>query len=112
MCNSIHCISVFGLMIIAPLATSAIAGPCDIGLTPSPASGLDGYVERAGGQRCEGIYVSPVGGTYVELVSLTYGHLSYDLNRHGTLARHIYARLESPTGSITKWTLTWPSDRP
>lgn len=57
----------------------ASAGPCDEALSPSPDSGPDGYRERAGGERCEGIYVSPVSGTPVELLSLTRGRLSYDL---------------------------------
>jgi len=57
---------------------SAFANPCDETLSPSPTSGPDGYVERAGGERCEGMYVSPVSGTPVELVSLTRGQLSYD----------------------------------
>jgi hypothetical protein len=57
---------------------SAFAEPCDRTLSPSPVTGPDGYLQRAGGERCEGIYVSPVSGTPVELVSLTRGRLSYD----------------------------------
>jgi hypothetical protein len=80
-----HYSIVVGISVIAWLITPAMAGPCENGLSPSPVSGRDGYIERAGGQRCEGIYVSPVGGAQVELVSLTRGRLWYDLDRSGTL---------------------------
>jgi hypothetical protein len=47
-------------------------------LSRSPDSGPDGYLERAGGERCEGMYISPVSGSPVELVSLTRGRINYD----------------------------------
>lgn len=65
----------------------ALADPCDRSLAPSPvAIGATGYVQRAGGERCEGIYVSPVSGTPVELVSLTRGHLNFDPSHPGVLS--------------------------
>jgi hypothetical protein len=64
--------------VLAAAEPSAVADPCDRTLSPSPVTGPDGYRQRAGGERCEGIYVSPVSGTPVELVSLTRGRLSYD----------------------------------
>ena len=103
---------------------SAFANPCDETLSPSPTSGPDGYVERAGGERCEGMYVSPVSGTPVELVSLTRGQLSYDA-AHAIVVRvsldaapsnggaHLRA-VGIPDGLYYRWTPTWwataPSD--
>jgi hypothetical protein len=54
---------------------AAFAGPCEKSLVASVAAGPRGYSERAGGLRCEGMYVSPVSGASVDLVSVTYGPL-------------------------------------
>jgi len=76
---------VIAVAVIVSLPACAVAGPCEIGLSASPEAGQDGYGEREGGRRCEGIYVTPVGGKQVELVSLSRGRLWYDLNRSSTL---------------------------
>jgi len=61
---------------LAPLAaTVAQDSPCDPGLV-ALASGPDGYQLR--GERCEGTYVQPVGGTALWLVSLTEFFEPYD----------------------------------
>ncbi len=64
----------------------AWAGPCAKSLAPSRIAGSDGYTERDGGQRCEGIYVSPVAGESVQIVSLTRGPLSFDASEAATLS--------------------------
>jgi len=58
------------------LATGAgtAAGQCDRSLTP--VEGVAGY--RSRGERCEGIYVSPISST-VRLLSLVRGAIEYDL---------------------------------
>jgi hypothetical protein len=55
-----------------------LASPCDTELSPSPNAGVEAYRERDAGNRCEGMYVSPVSGTPVELVSLTRGPFQFD----------------------------------
>jgi hypothetical protein len=49
----------------------AVAQLCDGSI--APISGSDGYKERSGDRRCEGVFVSPVDAKPVELVSLTGG---------------------------------------
>ena len=77
-------------------APPALADPCERTLAPSPAAGPDGYRRRAGGARCEGIYVSPVSGTPAELVSLTRGRLTYDI-AHPTV---LLVTLDQPSASV------------
>jgi hypothetical protein len=72
------------LVVLWPLR-QALGGPCDPAILPSPVAGSARYQERAGGLRCEGIYVARVSGTPVQLVSLTRGLLSYDLGSPGIL---------------------------
>jgi hypothetical protein len=63
-------------LILAPLAAStAQDSPCDPSLLPL-ARGPEGYQLR--GERCEGTYVQPVGGTALWLVSLTQSFEAYD----------------------------------
>jgi len=64
---------------------AASAGPCQNSLIPDPIAERDGYKERDGGQRCEGIYTSPVAGESVEIVSLSQGRLSYDFGQSAPL---------------------------
>ncbi|HEV2955315.1 MAG TPA: hypothetical protein VGX95_04290 [Xanthobacteraceae bacterium] len=47
--------------------------------------GMTGYQVRAGDQRCEGFYQSPVAGASLELLSLTAGPVEYRLNERGIL---------------------------
>ena len=63
----------------------AVADQCEKTLIASVAAGKYGYMERGSGQRCEGIYVSPVSGFPVELVSLTRGALVFDNTEPVTL---------------------------
>jgi len=63
----------------------ASAGQCQKSLTPDPIAERDGYKERDGGQRCEGIYTSPVAGESVQIVSLSQGRLSYDFGQSAPL---------------------------
>ena len=63
-------------LILAPVAAStAQDSPCDPGLL-ALARGPEGYQLR--GERCEGTYVQPVGGTALWLVSLTEWFEAYD----------------------------------
>lgn len=77
--------------VIASVALSMVfpdcswAGPCQKSLSPDPIVERDGYKERDGGQRCEGIYTSPVAGKSVQVVSLTQGRLSYDFGQSAPL---------------------------
>jgi hypothetical protein len=64
---------------------AASAGPCQKSLSPDPIAERDGYKERDGGKRCEGIYTSPVAGESVQIVSLTQGRLSYDFGQSAPL---------------------------
>jgi hypothetical protein len=64
---------------------AASAGPCQKSLSPDPIAERDGYKERDGGQRCEGIYTSPVAGESVQIVSLSQGRLSYDFGQSAPL---------------------------
>lgn len=73
---------VITLMLIAielSYCRTASAGPCQESLSPDPIAERDGYRERGGGQRCEGIYTSPVAGEALEIVGVTRGRLDYDL---------------------------------
>jgi hypothetical protein len=54
---------------------SAQGNPCDPGL--HPVSDPTGYIPR--GSRCEGVYVSPVSASSLELISLLRGKLHYKL---------------------------------
>ncbi len=65
---------------------AACAGPCQKLLSPDPIAERDGYKERDGGQRCEGIYTSPVAGESVEIVSLTQGRLAYEFGHSAPLS--------------------------
>ena len=72
------------LLLLASAAAPAMAGPCEQGLAPIP--GSDGYRERGAGARCEGLFVSPVSGAALEVVSFTDAPLRYDLGPSATLA--------------------------
>jgi hypothetical protein len=50
-----------------------------------PAPGATGYQQRRGSDRCEGIYVSPVSGGGLQLLSLTFGRIAFDIDRDPTL---------------------------
>lgn len=50
-----------------------------------PAPGATGYQQRRGSDRCEGLYVSPVSGGGLQLLSLTFGRIAFDLDRDPTL---------------------------
>jgi hypothetical protein len=64
---------------------AASAGPCQRSLSPDPIAEQDGYKERDGGERCEGIYISPVAGESVQIVSLSQGRLFYDFAQSAPL---------------------------
>lgn len=64
---------------------AASAGPCQKSLSPDPIAERDGYKERDGGQRCEGMYTSPVAGESIEMVSFSEGLLSYDFGASAPL---------------------------
>jgi hypothetical protein len=64
---------------------AASASPCQKSLSPDPIAERDGYRERDGGQRCEGIYTSPVAGESVQIVSMSQGRLSYDFGQSAPL---------------------------
>jgi hypothetical protein len=78
-------IAIASSLIVFPYCQTASAGPCEKSLSPDPIAEGDGYRERDGGTRCEGIYTSPVAGESVEIVSISQGRLSYDLGRSGPL---------------------------
>lgn len=78
-------IAIASSLIVFPYCQAASAGPCQKSLSPDPIAESDGYRERDGGKRCEGIYTSPVAGESIEIVSLSQGHLSYDLGRSAPL---------------------------
>ena len=78
-------IAIASSLIVFPYCQAASAGPCQKSLSPDPIAESDGYRERDGGRRCEGIYTSPVAGESVEIVSLSQGRLSYDPGRSGPL---------------------------
>ena len=50
----------------------------------TPIAGSEGYRARTGDPRCEGLYYAQVAGSQIELVSLTLGPLTYDLD-HSTI---------------------------
>ena len=79
--RAILAFSVFGLLLIAG-AGEALAQQCER-LPPAPGAG--GYQLRRGSDRCEGIYVSPVSGGGLQLVSLTFGRIAYEPERDPTL---------------------------
>jgi hypothetical protein len=83
--SALRRVSIMAVAALAMVVPAASATPCQKSLAPSPIAGRDGYFERDGGQRCEGIYVSAVAGESVQLVSLSQGHLSYDLAHPSTL---------------------------
>jgi hypothetical protein len=62
-----------------------VCEPCQKSLSPDPIAEQDGYRERDGGRRCEGIYTSPVAGESVQIVSLSEGRLSYDFSQSAPL---------------------------
>lgn len=66
----------------ALVAAGATAQECER-LPPGP--GATGYQLRRGSDRCEGIYVSPVSGGGMQLVSLTFGRIAYEPERDATL---------------------------
>lgn len=68
-----------GLLLIAG---EAYAQQCER-LPPAP--GAAGYQLRRGSDRCEGIYISPVSGGGLQLVSLTFGRIAYEPDRDPTL---------------------------
>jgi hypothetical protein len=51
----------------------------------TPIAGPEGYRARTADPRCEGLYFADVAGSQIELVSLTLGPLSYDLDHPTTL---------------------------
>jgi hypothetical protein len=79
-------IAIPSLLIFFPYCLTVSAGPCQKSLSPDPIAERDGYRERDGGQRCEGIYTSPVAGESVEIVSFSQGHLTYDFSQSGPLS--------------------------
>jgi hypothetical protein len=83
---------------LAMVVPAASATPCEKSLAPSSIAGKDGYSERDGGQRCEGIYVSPVAGESVQLVSLSQGRLSYDHAHPSTLLITLATPAANPAG--------------
>ena len=64
--------SLLGLSILLQTA----AGPCDSELAGRERGLVFGYRQR--GDRCEGLYNSPVGGDILSLVSLTQAFGDYD----------------------------------
>lgn len=72
---------VSGLLFLAG-AGEAHAQQCER-LPPAPGAG--GYQLRRGSDRCEGIYVSPVSGGGLQLVSLTFGRIAYEPERDAQL---------------------------
>lgn len=69
------------LLLCLPIA-EAHAQACER-LPPAP--GASGYQLRRGSDRCEGIYVSPVSGGGLQLVSFTFGKIAYELERDTVL---------------------------
>ncbi|MBM3523997.1 MAG: hypothetical protein FJX57_13665, partial [Alphaproteobacteria bacterium] len=69
-------------VLVAFAIGEAVAQECER-LPPAP--GATGYQQRRGSDRCEGIYVSPVSGGGMQLVSLTFGRIAYEPDRDATL---------------------------
>lgn len=78
---AIRALAFCGLILTTP-AVEAMAQECER-LPPAP--GATGYQARRGSDRCEGLYVSPVSGGGVQLVSLTFGRIAYEADRDTTL---------------------------
>ena len=73
-------LAVLGSLLAGAVVPAAAA--CDPTLTP--VDKVIGYQDRTGG-RCEGLYVSPVSGAPLTLVSLTRGKFSFDPARPADL---------------------------
>ena len=67
----------FALMVGA--ASPAWAVSCDSSVSAQP--GRTGYAPRRGDDRCEGLFISPVGAPPVEIVSFTRGELGFDTTK-------------------------------
>jgi hypothetical protein len=65
----------FTLLVARPMVQAVESEQCDPRLRPLP--GHLGYIWR--GDRCEGLYLSPVAANDLELVSLLQGKLHFDL---------------------------------
>jgi hypothetical protein len=50
-----------------------------------PAPGSTGFQQRHGSDRCEGLYISPVSGGGLQLLSLTFGRIAFDPDRDPVL---------------------------
>lgn len=72
---------ILALFLCVPMLVSAQANQCDRNL--QPISGNLGYVWR--GDRCEGLYTSPVSAHNLEVVSLLKGKLRFELQRNTRL---------------------------
>src|SRR5687768_5596956 len=66
---------IFACFVAWPAAQAGQSDPCDPQLRPL--AGHMGYIWR--GDRCEGLYLSPVAADDLELVSLVQGKLHFDL---------------------------------
>ncbi len=79
--HAFRVVAISSLLLIAG-AGEAYAQQCER-LPPAPGAG--GYQLRRGSDRCEGIYISPVSGGGLQLVSLTFGRIVYEPERDPTL---------------------------
>lgn len=84
------------LATIATTLLAAAAAPAQECQRLPPAPGATGYQQRSGSDRCEGIYVSPVSGGGLQLLSLTFGRIAFDLDRDALL--HIQAPPDAAAG--------------
>ncbi|MBL8701620.1 MAG: hypothetical protein JNK67_24785 [Alphaproteobacteria bacterium] len=71
-----------GLILLGIAPLRSLAQECER-LPPAP--GSTGYQQRRGSDRCEGLYVSPVSGGGIQLVSLTFGRIAYEPERDASL---------------------------
>jgi hypothetical protein len=85
--GAVICLLGISMVLFLPNGTDAAA--CDPTLAAIP--GADGYKERTNGERCEGLFFSPVSGSAIELVSLTRGPFRYDLKQQPNLSLKLAA---------------------
>src|SRR5438552_2408575 len=85
------------LVAVGLMCVGAQADPCAPTIQPSPAAGKYGYTWRTGSTRCEGVYISLVGGNDVEIVSFFSGSLAYKIANPTVL--NVNLAIKSPSSS-------------
>lgn len=73
--------STLGYVALIATMVAAVPAPAQDCDRLPPAPGSTGFQQRHGSDRCEGLYVSPVSGGGLQLLSLTFGRIAFDSDR-------------------------------